>query len=142
MSNKPTLDSLFPTPSLPPSSISPARWAGVTPQTVQVLKRVLKDNHEKWHIYFNDIGYHRYVKFSYPFFSRLKSDERVPASHAVHRTLALWTVGADGALMEAGYETDTSYLRKTYPSPNGITQENFKDHLGDPKYVNNDHFSR
>jgi hypothetical protein len=53
--------------------------------------------------------------------------------------LALWTIGADGALIEAGYETDTSYLRKTYPSPNAITQENFKDHLGDHKYVNNDH---
>ena len=61
------------------------------------------------------------------------------ASHAVHRILALWTVGADGALIEAGYETDTSYLRKTYASPNAITQANFKDHLGDHKYVNNDH---
>ena len=135
MSNKPTLDSLFPTPSLPPSPISPARWAGATPQTLQVLKRVLKDNHETWHIFFNDRGYHKCV-FSHPFFG---SDEQVPfTSHAVHRTLALWSVGADGALMEAGYKADTSYLRKTYPSPNGITQENFKDHLGDHKYANND----
>ena len=139
MSNNPTLDSLFPTPSLPPSPISPARWAGVTPQTVQVLKNLLKDNYEKWHIFWNDRGYHKCV-FSHPFFSRLRSDKQVPfSSHAAHRSLALWAVGADDALIEAAYETDTSYLRKTYPSPNGITPENFKDHLGDPKYVNNDH---
>lgn len=61
MSNNPTIDSLFPTPSPPPSLSSPARWPGVTPQTLQVLKKVLKDNHEKWHIYFNDHGYHKYV---------------------------------------------------------------------------------
>ncbi|KAF8333684.1 hypothetical protein F5887DRAFT_921889 [Amanita rubescens] len=111
-SGKPTaaLDSLFPTPSPPPSLVAPTRWAGITPQTVQVLKKVLKDNYERWHIFFNDRGFH---------------------NHAVHRILALWALGADEAIIEVGYETDSSYLRETYPSPNPITVGNFKEHLGD-----------
>ena len=48
----------------------------------------------------------------------------------------MWASGADGALIEAGYETDCLPLKKTYPSPNAVTQENFKDHLADHKYVN------
>lgn len=60
-SRKPTLDSLFPTPAAPPDLAAPARWSGITPKTVEVLKRVLKDNHERWHIFFNDRGFHKYV---------------------------------------------------------------------------------
>jgi len=58
---QPSLDSLFPTPSTPPSLSAPARWSGITPQTVEVLRKVLKDNHERWHIFFNDRGFHKYV---------------------------------------------------------------------------------
>lgn len=54
-------------------------------------------------------------------------------SHAVHRILAVWALGADGAIIQAGYDTDSSYLRETYPSPNPISAENFKDHLMDHK---------
>ena len=134
MSDQHTPDSLFPTPSPPPSLFSPARWAGITPQTVQVLKKVLRDNHEKWHIFFNDRGFSKCVFSFGPFSSLLRIHL---ASHAVHRTLALWALGADSALIEAGYETDSSYQRETHPSPNAITHENFKNHLDDPKYVNN-----
>ncbi|KAF8332470.1 hypothetical protein F5887DRAFT_996977 [Amanita rubescens] len=111
--SKPSLDSLFPSPSSPPSLSAPARWSGITPQTVEVLQKLLKDNHERWHIFFNDQGFH---------------------NHSAHRILAVWALGADGAIIQAGYDTDSSYLKEMYPSPNPITIENFKDHLGDHKY--------
>lgn len=61
------LDSLFPTPTGPPSRNSPARWPGITPNSVKVLKKVLKDNHQRWHIFFNDLGYEKCIYIlSYP----------------------------------------------------------------------------
>jgi hypothetical protein len=50
---------LFPTPSLPPSTLAPYHWPGISPESTQALKDVLKDNHERWHIFFNDKGYHK-----------------------------------------------------------------------------------
>jgi len=52
---------LFPAPSPPPSTISPTVWPGVSPTSTAALQRVLKDNHQKWHIFFNDKGFHKYV---------------------------------------------------------------------------------
>ena len=54
-------DFLFPTPAAPPNLAAVARLSGITPQTVEALKRVLKDNHERWHIFFNDRRFHKYV---------------------------------------------------------------------------------
>lgn len=54
-------DFLFPTPAAPPNLAATARLPGITPQTVEALKRVLKDNHERWHIFFNDRRFHKYV---------------------------------------------------------------------------------
>ena len=61
-SDRSTFDSLFPTPAGPPVLAAPARWPGITPKSVEVLKKVLKDNHERWHIFFNDKGHHKYVR--------------------------------------------------------------------------------
>ena len=36
-------DFLFPTPAAPPNLAAVARLSGITPQTVEALKRVLKD---------------------------------------------------------------------------------------------------
>lgn len=63
-SSKRMLDSLFPTPTEPPSRTSPARWAGITPNSVGVLKKVLKDNYQRWHIFFNDLGYEKCIYLS------------------------------------------------------------------------------
>ena len=55
----------------------------------------------------------------------------IPSSHAIHRMLAVYALGADSAIIEAGYATDSSYLKETCVSPNLITAENVKEHLGD-----------
>ena len=55
--------SLFPTPGLPPSVLSPTRFPGVSPESSTALQTVLKDNHVKWHIFFNEQRFHKYVLF-------------------------------------------------------------------------------
>ncbi|KAF9445187.1 hypothetical protein P691DRAFT_676137 [Macrolepiota fuliginosa MF-IS2] len=106
-------DFLFPTPSAPPSVLSPYNWPGVSPGSTQALKEVLKDNHERWHIFFNEKGFH---------------------NHASHRSLAIWSLGADPAIIRAGYKTDCGLQRPAYKSPEEITEENFAQHLGDERF--------
>ena len=67
-SGKPILDSLFPAPAGPSNHTVPARWSVITPKSVEVLKKVLKDNYQRWHIFHNDVGYMKKYKhvLSYP----------------------------------------------------------------------------
>lgn len=106
-------DFLFPNPSSPPSTLSPYHWPGVSPESTQALRDVLKDNHERWHIFFNDKGFH---------------------NHTAHRALAIWALGADGAVIRAAYQHDSKEQRPAFRSPKPITTDNFEDHLGDEKY--------
>ena len=53
------LDKLFPVPSQAPTFQAPARFPGTLPDTVAALQRTLKDNHVKWHAFFNDLGFHK-----------------------------------------------------------------------------------
>lgn len=124
-------DFLFPTPAAPPNLVAPSRSPGITPETVETLKKVLKDNYEHWHIFFNDRGFHKYVNF----FLNYSVFDIELLSHAVHHAIALWALGADGAVIEAGYKIDSKYQRPTYSSPSPVTSENFKDHLGKAESV-------
>ncbi len=53
------LDKFFPLPSAAPSNRAPPRLAGFTPKSGEALVKVLKDDHVKWHAFFNDMGYHK-----------------------------------------------------------------------------------
>ncbi|TFK60287.1 hypothetical protein BDN72DRAFT_905098 [Pluteus cervinus] len=108
-----TLDTLFPTPSLSPSRISPVVWPGSAPESVEALREVLKDNHVKWHIFFNDDRFH---------------------NHSAHHALAIWALGAAGPIIKAAYEVDAKTQRPLYKSPGEITHENWMKHLGDETY--------
>ncbi|KAL0573270.1 hypothetical protein V5O48_008677 [Marasmius crinis-equi] len=104
---------LFPNPSVPPSSISPHTLPGINPGSTKALKRVLEDNQQKHHIYFNDMGFH---------------------NHITHRALAVWALGADEDTIQAHYKGDASYQRPAFESPEPITSDNFNDHLGDRRF--------
>lgn len=58
------LDALFPTPSPSPSGIAPTRLPGYDCQTTETLLELLKDNHKRYHIFFNDMGFHKSVPFT------------------------------------------------------------------------------
>ena len=54
------LDTLFPFPS-PPPAFAPQRLPGISQETNAALVNALKENHTRWHIFFNDKGFHKYV---------------------------------------------------------------------------------
>ncbi|KDR73013.1 hypothetical protein GALMADRAFT_281208 [Galerina marginata CBS 339.88] len=110
-----TFNFLFPVPSLPQSPLSPPHFPGVSPDSTRTLQNVLKDNHEKWHIFFNEKRFH---------------------NHAAHRAIASWALGADASIVQSGYERDCNYEKPAFKSPRPITAETFNEHLGDEKYFN------
>ena len=58
-------EKFFPVPSHAGSAernpILPRNKAGATPASTTVLRKVLTDNHNKWHIFFNNKRYHKCV---------------------------------------------------------------------------------
>ena len=58
------LEGLFPLPAtnLPtPVVNAPIRHAGVSPESTEAVLADLKENHTRWHIFFNEKHYHKYV---------------------------------------------------------------------------------
>ncbi|TFK31868.1 hypothetical protein BDQ12DRAFT_701405 [Crucibulum laeve] len=108
-----SLDELFPSPTSSHATGSPRFWPGSTPTSVKELKTILKDNHERWHIFINAIKFH---------------------NHAAHTVLALWALGADEALLQAVYKDSSAYQCPAFEAPGEITVKNWTDHLGDEKY--------
>ncbi|KAF9230922.1 hypothetical protein BU15DRAFT_83025 [Melanogaster broomeanus] len=107
------LDALFPVPSLPPSPLSPQRFPGSSLESVAALQHVLKDNHNRYHIFFNYVRFH---------------------DHAGYRALAIYALGGSASLIKNYYEQDGKNQRPAVKSPGPITEENFVEHLGDENF--------
>jgi len=56
-------------------------------------------------------------------------------SHAAHRAIALWALGADADVIRKSYETDCGYEKPLLKSPELITEDNFNEHLGDDRFA-------
>ncbi|KAG6856957.1 hypothetical protein H0H87_011627 [Tephrocybe sp. NHM501043] len=108
------IQDLFPAPSSSRSKLAPRTWPGITPQSTETIKGIIKDSQERWHVFFD-------------------RDYR-PHNHSVHYTLALWALGADDEIIKAAYTTDCTYLLPKFKSPENITTKNFSEHLGDDEY--------
>ncbi|THU95963.1 hypothetical protein K435DRAFT_778804 [Dendrothele bispora CBS 962.96] len=104
---------LFPAPSPTTSVNAPSRWPGANQESTEALKNVLSDNHEKYHIFFDERGRH---------------------NHIAHHVVALWALGAPKAVLEAAYEECQPIQRPRGNAPEPITKENFNDHLGDHQF--------
>ncbi|KAL0563909.1 hypothetical protein V5O48_018150, partial [Marasmius crinis-equi] len=104
---------LWPTPSPPPSNTSPSRLPGATPTSTRTLLEVLKLNHERWHILFDDYGRH---------------------NHIAHHVLAVWAMGAHEDIIHTGYSKNERLQQPRGSSPGQITEDNFNDHLGDRRF--------
>ncbi|KAG1775843.1 hypothetical protein EV702DRAFT_1113344 [Suillus placidus] len=107
------LDVLFPSPSSPLDVLSPPRYPGASPEAVAALAFVLKDNHTKYHIFYDDKRVH---------------------NHVTHRALALYSAGASGSLIKQFYMQDCTYQRPVVEPPEAVTEENFIEHLGDDNF--------
>ncbi|KAF5382744.1 hypothetical protein D9615_002876 [Tricholomella constricta] len=110
-----TPQDLFPVPTPSPSRLSPAYWPGISHESTQVLRASLKENHEKFHVFFSPKGFH---------------------NHLAHYLLALWAMGADHDIIKAAYQHDSAHQLPAFESPEAITAEHFRDHLGDEKFYN------
>ncbi|KAK0199704.1 hypothetical protein DFS33DRAFT_185392 [Desarmillaria ectypa] len=104
---------LFPAPSSAPSGLTPAFLPGADAESTLALQSVLRDDHEKWHTFFNNKGFH---------------------NHIVHHVLAVWALGASKEIIEAVYREDSPSQRPAIKSPGPISSANFNVHLGDEKY--------
>lgn len=130
----PTLDALFPPPFQSGINFSLTQNPGISAEAGNMLVRLLKDNYEKYHIFFNEKGFHKYVTLIVQLCTC--ADRCLPArSHATHHLFAIYALGAPPSLLEAAYATHTVYQRNVADSPEEITSDNWKDHFGDEKYV-------
>ncbi|KZT20020.1 hypothetical protein NEOLEDRAFT_1158829 [Neolentinus lepideus HHB14362 ss-1] len=106
-------DNLYTSIGSAPSPLCPQRWPGSDHEAEKTLLWTLKDNHEKWHTFFNDEGFH---------------------NHATHHLLAKYALGATGPLIKASYDVDASYQRPAIKSPEPVGVQNFASHLCEQEY--------
>ncbi|KAF9555920.1 hypothetical protein CPC08DRAFT_765575 [Agrocybe pediades] len=106
-------DTFFPSPTRQVSSENSFSFPDVTPASTAAIQRILKDNHLRHHVFFNDKGFH---------------------NHIVHTTLTLWCLGADERVLQRSYEEHSKKQRPAFASPHAITKENWIEHLGDENF--------
>lgn len=124
------LDFLFPAPPLSLSRRTQVFYPGTNAASTVALRKILKDNHAKWHVFFNEKRFHKYVCIS---LCRREIISSPVISHAAHRVIAAWALGASAETLEEGYKKDCKYEKPAFKSPHSITPENFNDHLGDER---------
>ncbi|EKM51648.1 uncharacterized protein PHACADRAFT_212279 [Phanerochaete carnosa HHB-10118-sp] len=111
------LNARFPKLALVSPSIvsSPTRLAGWTHESTQAVLECLKDNHQRFHIFFQDGGLH---------------------NHASHHLLAIYTMGASAEVIREAYQTHVAYQRpaKDHFIAATIDEKNWKEHVGNEKY--------
>ncbi|KAK0488034.1 hypothetical protein EDD18DRAFT_1321626 [Armillaria luteobubalina] len=104
---------LFPAPSSVASSLTPVFLPGADADSTLAMQSVLRDNHDKWHIFFNDREFH---------------------NHIAHHVLAIWTLGASKEIIEAVYRESVPAQKPAIKPPGPISSVNFNAHLGDGRY--------
>ncbi|KAG8742800.1 hypothetical protein FRC10_000910 [Ceratobasidium sp. 414] len=112
------LDKLFPAPSFASAFTSPSAPtpnAGITPDSTAALQRLLKENHQRFHVFFNDMHFH---------------------NHLPHHLFAAYGIGAPPSVLQAAFDHHASYQRPAYKSPESITRENWTKFLGNEDYYN------
>ncbi|KAF2646786.1 hypothetical protein P280DRAFT_388210 [Massarina eburnea CBS 473.64] len=87
-------------------------------ESAQLTSRLLQENHEKHHIFFNQSGFH---------------------NHIVHHLLTLFALGATPSEIQKGYDDNTSYQRPPVSLKQEVVDdmhqpERFKTYLGNEEY--------
>ncbi|EJD01363.1 uncharacterized protein FOMMEDRAFT_111131 [Fomitiporia mediterranea MF3/22] len=109
-----TLDALFPLPT-PPTVVgyAPTHFPGFTSDSAKSLVKLLKENHERFHIFFNEKNFH---------------------NHLTHHLYAIYTLGSPPKVLEAAFESHAVYQREAIEPPNEITESNWIEHFDDERY--------
>lgn len=141
------LKALFPIPEPDFPSVvvrNPTRYPGWTIESTKALLDCMRDNHRRFHIFFAGKIFHK-CALVFPL-SKLALTLCVLPSHSTHHLLTLWTMGTGPVLLKAAYETHAVYLDPAFqppvrgdvenqPSKGIINEANWKEHLGDERYV-------
>ncbi|KAB5591157.1 Oxidoreductase AflY [Ceratobasidium theobromae] len=112
------LEGLFPAPTFSPASDSPSAPKpnpGITPESTAALRRLLVENHKRFHVFFNDMHFH---------------------NHLSHHLFAAYSIGAPGHILQAAFDRHAAYQRPAYKSPETITPSNWAKHLGNEDFYN------
>lgn len=91
--------------------LAPRFWPGRSAETSQAVVRILKDNRQKWDALFSGFAH----------------------NHVAHTVLAQWALGANERLLQAAYERPQVNLELAPAPALKITNDNWVEHLGDPK---------
>ncbi|KAF9549930.1 hypothetical protein CPC08DRAFT_768992 [Agrocybe pediades] len=107
---------LFPVPVVQDAALNalvPQVWPGITPTSTELLRKLLTENHNKYHIYFNERRFH---------------------NHVAHTALTLWALGANEDALNDAYDRAAKIQKPFFTSPGTITKDNWTTHLGDGDY--------
>lgn len=99
---------------LAPTTQGTVHLPGISPASTLAVERLLQENHDKFHIYFNERGYH---------------------NHISHHLLALYSLGATPEALKAAYEHNTGYQRPLPQPEKKVLVDlsdtaKWKEHLG------------
>ncbi|CAE6468158.1 unnamed protein product [Rhizoctonia solani] len=114
------VDTLFPAPSFFGSFASPMSsklYPGITPESTNTLRRLLVENHKRFHVFFDPAG-------------------RVFHNHLSHHLFAAYGIGAPPHVLQNAFDSHASYQRPSFKSPKPITHNTWMEHLGDGNYYN------
>ncbi|KAI0262054.1 hypothetical protein BC834DRAFT_407294 [Gloeopeniophorella convolvens] len=102
------IDKMYPTPSTGSVAL-----VGPSPQSTQAALNALRHDYEHHHTFHNEFGFH---------------------NHASHQILAVYGLGASADLIDQAYALQKNVQKPKPASPEGITDNNFLEHLGNPKF--------
>ncbi|CEL60054.1 hypothetical protein RSOLAG1IB_09312 [Rhizoctonia solani AG-1 IB] len=114
------VDSLFTAPTFAAGLANPVMpipdpFPGRTPESTATLRRLLIESHKRFHVFFNEMRLH---------------------NHIAHHLFAAYGIGANAHVLQKAFDNHASYLRPAYQSPEAITYENWKNHLGNEDFYN------
>lgn len=93
---------------------------GITDDSAKAASELLQENHEKYHIFFNQSGFH---------------------NHIAHHLLTLYALSATPGQIQKQYDNNKTYQRPPQPVEESVVQDMsdaqcFQKFLGNEKYYN------
>ncbi|KDN46735.1 hypothetical protein RSAG8_04115, partial [Rhizoctonia solani AG-8 WAC10335] len=111
------VEDLFPAPSLArfTNPAVPKSHPGITPESTAALRRLLIENHKRFHVYFNEKGFH---------------------NHISHHLFAAYGIGAPAHVLQRAFDDHATYQRPSYQSPEPVAHDIWTKHLGNEDFYN------